>query len=111
MRHPRSARPARREKQRRRLARQFRALERAAPPRLRPAIRAAQGSGGSLIRTPAGLLLVAGGVFSFLPVLGLWMLPAGLLLLAIDLPPLRGPVSAAIIRVRRRWKTRRRQGR
>jgi hypothetical protein len=34
------------------------------------------------------------------------VLPAGLLLLAIDLPHLRGPISAAIIRGRRsaqRW--------
>ena len=111
MRNPRTARPARREKQRRRLARQFHALERAAPPRLRGTIRAAQGTRALPVRVPAGLLLVAGGVFSFLPVLGLWMLPAGLLMLAVDLPPLRGPVSAAIIPVRRRWKTRRRRGR
>jgi hypothetical protein len=36
------------------------------------------------------------------------MLPLGLLLLAIDLPALRPPVSAAAIRIRRRWKTWRR---
>ncbi|BCI66393.1 hypothetical protein EMQ_2954 [Acetobacter aceti NBRC 14818] len=33
---------------------------------------------------PSGLLFCVGGVLSFLPVLGLWMLPLGLLLLAED---------------------------
>src|SRR5438552_14914167 len=30
-------------------------------------------------RIPLAVLLIAGGIFSFLPVLGLWMLPLGLL--------------------------------
>jgi hypothetical protein len=42
-----------------------------------------------LVRIPAGILLVIGGVFSILPVLGIWMLPLGLILLAEDVPPLR----------------------
>mgnify|MGYP003365891490 CR=1 FL=1 len=41
------------------------------------------------VRIPAGLLLIIGGCLSFLPVLGLWMLPLGILLLAEDIPPLR----------------------
>jgi hypothetical protein len=41
------------------------------------------------VRIPAGVLLIAGGVLSILPVLGLWMLPLGLVLLAEDVPPLR----------------------
>jgi hypothetical protein len=36
-----------------------------------------------------GLLLVAGGLLSFLPVLGIWMLPFGLALLSDDWPPLK----------------------
>lgn len=58
------------------------------------------------VRFPIALLLIAGGVFSFLPVLGVWMLPLGLLLLAVDLPILRGPISTFLIRGRRitrRW--------
>ncbi len=42
-------------------------------------------------RIPAGIGLVAGGIFSFLPVLGIWMLPLGLVVLAKDIPPLRHP--------------------
>lgn len=41
------------------------------------------------IRMPLGGLLVCGGVFGFLPVLGFWMLPLGLALIADDVPPLR----------------------
>jgi len=33
--------------------------------------------------------LIPGGLLGFLPVLGLWMLPLGLLLLSIDVPILR----------------------
>jgi hypothetical protein len=40
-------------------------------------------------RLPAGVLLVFGGLLSILPILGLWMLPLGLALLAEDAPPLR----------------------
>jgi hypothetical protein len=67
------------------------------------------------VRFPLALILIAGGLFSFLPVLGIWMLPLGLLLLAVDLPILRGPISVLIIRARRkgkllakRWRARRR---
>lgn len=56
-------------------------------------------------RIPLGLLLILGGIFSFLPVLGIWMLPLGLLLLAIDLVFLQGPVNTAIVRGTRKWTT------
>jgi hypothetical protein len=36
-----------------------------------------------------GLALIAGGMFSFLPVLGIWMLPIGALLIGEDIPPVR----------------------
>lgn len=38
------------------------------------------------LRKSVGVLLVIGGVLGFLPVLGYWMLPLGLALLAIDFP-------------------------
>jgi hypothetical protein len=58
------------------------------------------------VRFPLAVLLTLGGCLWFLPILGLWMLPAGLLLLAVDLPTLRGPISVLLIRGRRavkRW--------
>jgi hypothetical protein len=37
-----------------------------------------------------------GGVFAILPVLGLWMLPVGLVLLAEDMPALRRMTDRAL---------------
>lgn len=42
-----------------------------------------------LLRMLLGGGLVLGGCLWFLPVLGLWMLPLGLGVLSIDLPPVR----------------------
>ncbi|MDX1492186.1 MAG: hypothetical protein R3332_12960 [Pseudohongiellaceae bacterium] len=41
------------------------------------------------IRTLCGLLLMVGGVFGFLPVLGFWMIPLGMAFIAADVPYLR----------------------
>jgi hypothetical protein len=46
------------------------------------------------LRSVVGLLLIAGGVVGFLPVLGFWMVPAGLAFIALDVPPLRRRVLA-----------------
>lgn len=67
---------------------------------------------GSLrrFRMPIACLLILGGLLSFLPVLGIWMLPLGLMLLAVDVPLLRPYVSNLLIRARRRiavWRHRR----
>ena len=105
---------AAKQRRERRFQRQFEALERLVPALRRPMSTLRKDSWFP-IRFPVALLLIAGGVFSFLPVLGIWMLPLGLLLLAVDLPVLRGPISAFIIRSRRkarmlanRWRARRR---
>jgi hypothetical protein len=62
-----------------------------------------------IVRIPLAILLVLGGILSFLPILGIWMLPLGLLLLALDIAFLRTPIAAAIIRGGRRWQEWRRQ--
>lgn len=41
------------------------------------------------LRIPAGFLLIMGGLLSFLPILGLWMLPLGAILLSDDFRSLR----------------------
>lgn len=92
----------------RRLDRQFDALARHLPQLERP-LRGIRRRGLWVIRAPLAILLIMGGVLSFLPILGLWMLPAGLMLLAVDLPILRAPLSASLVRWRRRvtnWKRR-----
>jgi hypothetical protein len=42
-----------------------------------------------VLRVMLGVGFCTGGVFAFLPVLGLWMLPVGILVLSVDLPPVR----------------------
>ncbi|WP_127753387.1 MULTISPECIES: hypothetical protein [unclassified Devosia] len=94
-----------------RLFRQFDKLERRVPNFAARALEWLRRPGARLVRIPLGVLLILGGVFSFLPVLGAWMLPLGLLLLAIDLPFLRGPVNAVIVTGTRKWTTWRRKRR
>lgn len=48
------------------------------------------------VRVPAGIALTGGGMLGFLPVLGFWMLPIGLALLAYDVPPMRRPLARAL---------------
>lgn len=55
------------------------------------------------VRIPLALLLVVGGIFSFLPILGLWMLPLGLMLIAQDVPFLQRPLANALGWIERKW--------
>ena len=98
------------DKSRARLDRLFNRLERRVPvaARLLQYLRRPQ---SRWFRIPLGVLLIFGGIFSFLPVLGIWMLPLGLLLLALDLPFLQGPVNNSVLRGSRKWSTWRRSRR
>ena len=89
-------------KDRRRLHRQFEALSRAVPV-TRPVTERLLRDGMRIVRLPVAFLLILGGFFSFLPVFGVWMLPLGLMLLAVDVPLIRPTVSAGFIRTRRRF--------
>lgn len=60
------------------------------------------------VRIPLALLLVVGGVFSFLPILGLWMLPLGLVLIAQDVPFLQKPMAQMLGWIERKWIARQR---
>jgi hypothetical protein len=48
------------------------------------------------VRVPAGIAPIGGGVLSFLPVLGIWMLPVGVALLACDVRPMQPPLARAL---------------
>jgi len=45
--------------------------------------------GSKPIRLALGFLLIVGGILGFLPILGFWMIPLGLLVLSIDLVRVR----------------------
>ena len=62
-----------------------------------------------LARIAVSLLLVVGGLLSFLPILGLWMLPLGLMIIAQDLPFLQAPLVRVFQWIERRWESWRRK--
>lgn len=84
-------------------------LEQEAPDRVSKAIRWLRKPEARWIRWPLGLLLIAGGFFGFLPVLGIEFIPVGLLLIAQDIPILRKPVGIAVQWLERKWLALRRR--
>ncbi|HKU66054.1 MAG TPA: hypothetical protein VJQ06_13450 [Rhizomicrobium sp.] len=50
--------------------------------------------GSWIVRVFIGVALILGGFLGFLPVLGFWMIPLGLMVLSVDLP------------IARRWRRR-----
>jgi hypothetical protein len=60
-----------------------------------------------IARVIVSLLLIIGGILSFLPILGLWMLPLGLMIIAEDLPFLQAPLVRVFQWIERKWKARR----
>lgn len=79
-------------------------LEAELPERVARAIRWLRDPRSRRVRLPAGVLLLGGGVLWFLPVLGAWMLPLGLLLIAQDVPFLRRPVGRGTVWLAVRWR-------
>ena len=54
-----------------------------------------------VLRGVLGICLIAGGILGFLPILGFWMIPLGLALLATDIPPLEKWLRRKLHRARR----------
>ena len=63
--------------------------------------------GHPLLRMGFGVALILGGVVGFLPVVGFWMIPLGLVVLSVDLPPVRRLRRNATVRIgywlHKRW--------
>jgi hypothetical protein len=90
------------------LDRHFAWFERKLPPRPARLVGWLRKPSSRLVRVPVATLLMVGGIFSFLPVLGLWMLPLGLLLVAQDLPVLQKPLARMLGWIEHKWTRRRR---
>lgn len=73
------------------------------PPWIARAIRHLRRPRARWVRLPVAICLIPGGVFGFLPVLGFWMLPLGLILLSVDVPILRHWLYRAINALARRY--------
>ncbi len=54
------------------------------------------------VRSILGVLFMVGGVFGFLPILGFWMLPLGVALIALDLPFTRKKIEVWMETLRER---------
>ena len=67
-------------------------LQRRLPASLGKAVTWVRGPSSKAVRLPLGVALVAGGTVGFLPIVGFWMLPVGLVMIARDVPPLRPPL-------------------
>jgi hypothetical protein len=90
------------------LDRHFAWFEAKLPPRPANFVRWLRKPSSRLVRIPLASLLVVGGVLSFLPILGLWMLPLGLLLIAQDVPFLQKPLARMLGWIERKWMERQR---
>lgn len=62
------------------------------------------------VRVASGVLLVCGGILGFLPILGFWMVPLGLVVLSLDSPWVLRGLRRTRVRIGRRvqrWRARR----
>lgn len=86
------------------LNRYFAMIDRRVPTRVSQFIRWLRKPSSFAIRLVVALVLIVGGFFSFLPILGLWMLPLGLLFIAQDVPLLQKPLVKALTWTEARWE-------
>jgi hypothetical protein len=86
------------------LNRYFEMIHRRVPIRVSQFIRRLRKPSSFAVRLLIALLLILGGFFSFLPILGLWMLPLGLLFIAQDVPILQKPLVSALAWIEAKWE-------
>jgi hypothetical protein len=55
------------------------------------------------VRWPIAIILIFGGFLGFLPILGFWMAPLGLILIVEDLPFLRPPLAHLFAWILSKW--------
>ena len=85
------------------LNRYFEIIDRRVPVRVSQSIRWLLKPSSFGVRLVVAILLIVGGIFSFLPILGLWMLPLGLLLIAQDVPLLQKPLLRTLAWGEAKW--------
>jgi hypothetical protein len=87
-----------------RLERQWRRLKRGLPRSLARGLGWLRERRARRVRIPVGILLIVAGLLGFLPILGFWMVPLGLLLLAQDVPFLKRPAGRVLVWFNRTWQ-------
>jgi hypothetical protein len=86
------------------LDRYFDRIDRRMPSRASRFMRWLRKPSSLIFRWLIAWLLIVGGIFSFLPVLGLWMLPLGFLFIAQDVPILQQPLVSALEWIEAKWE-------
>lgn len=86
------------------LERAFDELEQQTPDRITRAIHWLRDPKSRWVRLPVGILCILASFFWFLPVIGIELLPIGLLLIAQDVPFLRRPVGRMMLWLEAKWK-------
>ncbi len=81
----------------------FAALDRQVPEWLARLIRWVRDPNQRRIRLAIGTLCIILSFFFWLPVIGIELLPIGLLLIAIDVPFLRKPMALSLLWMLRKW--------
>jgi hypothetical protein len=84
------------------LDRELEQLQQRLPPFLARALGWVRRPSSAWARYPLALALVLGGFLGFLPILGLWMSPLGLALIAQDVPFLRRLLARLLARINAR---------
>jgi hypothetical protein len=87
----------------------FDGLQDLVSPRLARAVQWLRSPSSRLARIPVAILLLVSSFLWFLPVLGIWMLPLGLLIIAQDVPFLRKPVGKSMLWAEGKWRDRKRR--
>jgi hypothetical protein len=59
--------------------------------------------GAKWVRLPIGIVLILAGIVGFLPILGFWMVPLGLIVLAKDFTPLQPALVRFLDWIERKW--------
>lgn len=91
------------DKGREKLNQAYEGLEHETPDKVSRAIRWLRSPGSRWVRLPLGVLLIIGGFFGFLPILGFEFIPLGLLLIAQDVPFLREPIGNFTLWLEHKW--------
>jgi hypothetical protein len=87
------------------LARAYSELEAELADPFRRALRAVRKPELRWLRLATGTTFIAAGCMAFLPVLGIELLPLGLLLVAEDIPWLQDPAARAVLWLLRVWRS------
>ncbi|WP_458760782.1 hypothetical protein ACSVBT_08375 [Afipia sp. TerB] len=88
------------------LDRYFERIEKRLPLRVSRFLHWLRKPSSLIVRVIVSVLLILGGIFSFLPVLGIWMLPLGLIIIAQDLPFLQEPLVKGLQWAEAKWAKR-----